>query len=393
MREPLKHNLSLSSEDVRAMTLDRLRTYLPLRADGWLVSTDMVLDIMLEAAVTGKTIESVCRDLTGVADANTIRDYLHRGLRPERLDELEDRFNASLVPDVPRRIRRQKQDIACDVHDQAFYGHTPELMAYACRDRARSGTTYFYRVATAYVMHNGLRITLAVAFVRPEDQLPEVLAKLLERVAQLGVTIRRLWLDKGFARTPIYRHLQQTGTPSIIACPIRGKKGGTRALCTGRGSYSTTHTFRSQTYGQCTVPVVVARAYSSSRWRRKPRRATWLLFVQLNSTLRPQRVRQLYRKRFGIESSYRCMRQVRLRTTTRNPAWRFVFMALGFLLVNIWIILRFLHCQIPRRGRSGRPLDEDRFRLDRLASFIHQAVTRRYGVVHEIWATALPIGM
>jgi len=100
-----------------------------------------------------------------------------------------------------------------------------------------------------------------------------------------------------------------------------------------------------------------------------------------------------YRERILLESSYRCMRQVRLPTTSRNPAWRFVFMALGFLLVNVWITLRFLYCQIPRRARAGRPLDEDRLRLDRLASFVRQAVEGRYGVIYEIWATALPIGM
>ena len=85
------------------------------------------------------------------------------------------------------------------------------------------------------------------------------------------------------------------------------------------------------------------------------------------------------------------MRYVRLRTTSRNPALRFVYMALGFVLVNIWITLRFAYCQIPRRG--GRLIDEEGFRLDRLASFIHHAVEHRYGVTHEIQATALPIGL
>lgn len=150
MRGPTRYNLSLYATQVRTMVLDRLKAYLPIQADGWLADTDMVLDVMLEAAVTGQAIETVCRNLADVADATTIRDYLHQHLRPEKLDRLEDQFNASLLPDVPCKIRRRKQDIAFDVHDQPFYGRTPELMAYACRDRARSGTTYFYRVATAY---------------------------------------------------------------------------------------------------------------------------------------------------------------------------------------------------------------------------------------------------
>jgi hypothetical protein len=68
-------------------------------------------------------------------------------------------------------------------------------------------------------------------------------------------------------------------------------------------------------------------------------------------------------------------------------------MALAFILVNLWVLLRFLFCQLPQRGRRGRPLDEQRFRLGRFASFLRLAIERRYGVVTAIEATALPIGV
>lgn len=391
MRRPSQGNLSLTQRDVRMTVVERLKTYLPLRVSGRRLTTDMVLDVVLEAAVTGRTVEAVCDDLADVADANTIRQCINSHFRADQLAGLEDQLNQALVADIPGKVFRGARDIACDLHDQPFYGQTPGLLALACRARARAGTTYFYRVATAYAMHHGVRVTLAVAFVRPTDSLPEVLASLLARVAQLGVRVARLWLDKGFATTPIYRHLLAIGMPAIIACPIRGQRGGTRALCRGRASYTTTHTFHSQAYGDCTVPVVVARTFTSSRRRRRPNRATWLVFVQINSCLKPHQVRQLYRRRFGIESSHRTMRQVRARTTSRNPALRFVYMALGFILVNIWISLRFLYCQIPRRGRGGRPLAEDRLRLNRLAAFVRRWVEQRYDVISEIRATALPI--
>jgi IS4 transposase len=60
-----------------------------------------------------------------------------------------------------------------------------------------------------------------------------------------------------------------------------------------------------------------------------------LAFVVFNDTLTPRQVRRLYRRRFGVESGYRCRRKARARTASRNPALRFLLMGLGFILVNL----------------------------------------------------------
>ncbi len=46
-----------------------------------------------------------------------------------------------------------------------------------------------------------------------------------------------------------------------------------------------------------------------------------------------------YRLRFGIESSYRMKNQCRIKTTIKNPTIRFLFVALAFLIINVWIYL------------------------------------------------------
>ncbi len=59
---------------------------------------------------------------------------------------------------------------------------------------------------------------------------------------------------------------------------------------------------------------------------------------------------QDYRKRFGIESSYRLKNFCRIRTTTKNPIIRLLFVGISFLLVNIWIYILWLKISHPRRG-------------------------------------------
>jgi hypothetical protein len=90
----------------------------------------------------------------------------------------------------------------------------------------------------------------------------------------------------------------------------------------------------------------------------------------------------------SIESSYRCSGQVRGWTTSPNPVYRFLLIALSFVLLNVWVHLRWLFTQVPRRG--ARWLDTQRLQLDRLVRFIRRALERRYGCVQEIAAPALP---
>ena len=240
-----------------------------------------------------------------------------------------------------------------------------------------------------------MRLTLAVVFVHSGMSLAACIVRLLKQVKAQKIKLGCLFLDRGFAGIEVYRCLQRRRIPAIIACPIRGKEKGTRALCTKRHSYTTTHTFHSQAQGNFTAQVVVVRSYTHTgkRGQRKQRKAAWFLYVLIHLSLTPHAVHARYRYRFGIESSYPQMRQLRARTNSRNPVLRFLFMALAFILLNLWLLLRFRFCQCPSRGRIGRPLDEARFRLSRFASFLSRAIEHIYGSCSAIVASVLPLSV
>ncbi len=165
--------------------------------------------------------------------------------------------------------------------------------------------------------------------------------------------------------------------------------GGTRALCRGQRRYRTTYTFTTGNKTGFTAEVAVCRTFTTARrTQRMVRRATWLIFILIHLELPPKRARRLYRRRFGVESSYRCAGQVRGWTTSRNAAYRFVLIGLSFLLLNVWLVLRWHVTQVPRRGR--RWLDIQRFALSRFGALLRRALEHHYGVVHEIVAPAVP---
>ncbi len=55
----------------------------------------------------------------------------------------------------------------------------------------------------------------------------------------------------------------------------------------------------------------------------------------------PKEIREIYRKRFGIETSYRQMHEARIKTCTRDPALRLLFVGIALVLRNVWVWIHF----------------------------------------------------
>jgi putative transposase len=379
----------LTDQEVLRHAQERLEAALPLHAEGTKCTTDDLFKVLLGVAANQGTIESLCADLVGTPDPQTIRGYLNEQLCVEDLPGLETRLNAALAAEVPRRVQRHAQEVAIDYHDRPYYGKGEQKDELWVRGKAKNGTTRFYRVASAYLVLNGGRVTLALHFVLPEDETVEVLATLLKRVKTQGIRLTYLLLDKGFEGIAVLEYLTREGIPALIACTIRGNTGGTRALCQGNKSYCTVHTFKGAHGKAFTASMIVCRVFTTARRTgRLKRRAEWLVFIQIHLALSPRYARQLYRSRFGVETSYRCSGRVRGWTTAKRPAYRFVLIALAFVLLNVWVHLRWRFTQVPRRG--GRWLDTARFRLTHFVHFLRRVLERFYGYVHTITAPAVP---
>jgi len=91
---------------------------------------------------------------------------------------------------------------------------------------------------------------------------------------------------------------------------------------------------------------------------------------------------QLYRRRFGIESSYRQMHQGRARTSSPSAVLRLWFVGLAFLLRNLWIWIRFTTTALPRRGR--RLIQKDRFTFQWLLRWIARLANQRLGLLSRL---------
>ena len=65
----------------------------------------------------------------------------------------------------------------------------------------------------------------------------------------------------------------------------------------------------------------------------------------------PRQARSHYRKRFGIESSYRLSEQTTISTTTQDLVRRLLSVVISLLFQNAWRYLHWEYVATPRRGR------------------------------------------
>lgn len=373
----------LKAEDIRAYTLKLLKDHVQLAVAGYICTTDVILDVVLKASAESSSIEAVSNDLRAAADSNTIREYLNGALEIQALREQENEMNAALAECIPDSMPRTKVEVAIDFHDEPFYGKQASLREVTCSGQAKKGTTHFIRIASAYVIWRQVRLTLALRYVLPDETALDILKILLTHLQELGFRqIQVLYLDKGFASTKIIDHLKERKQPAIIACPIRGKDGGTRALCQGRKSYQTEYTFTDGTQATISLKATLVPDKSGKR-RRK-----WLAFIIIELDWTPEKVHHEYRRRFGIECSYRLMRRVRAMTTSRNPAVRFFLLAVGMILVNAWVFLRWEFARLLAPGL--RRVDEARLRFHRFTRLLIRAIEDVYDVVMAVPASQSP---
>jgi len=381
----LKNNTSLSGTAVLNKARSRIGAVLPLRADGYACTTEALLDVLLAVSVGKETIEQVCADLKIKVGAETIRGYFNEQFAVENLAQLQESINVGLQKSLSSDLRGEKLEVAMDFHDQPYYGKTEQAEGLWVGGQAKQGTTKMYRVATAYIIKNGYRLTLGIKFVLPDETVKEVVEYLLNQLQGLEIEIKCLYLDRGFEGVGLVQYLKEIKQTAIIACPIRGKTGGVKAFCVGKKSYRTRHVFKSAKHGVEEVEMAMFKGFTTTTKKgRKVRKAKWLAYilVECDGKLSAEKVKEKYRKRFGIEASYRCAKKVRGWTTSPNAAYRFVLLGMSFWLTNIW---QELQTEWTRKAQVGRRVwKQSKFRLKRFVNFLKTAIEKLYGMVSEI---------
>ena len=372
---------TIRSEQVLNAFVVVVRKNLPLELKHTRITAEDILYVLAYANVHRLSIESACLELQNAPSGNRLREVLTEAL-PDRAS-LQRRLNSMFRQQLHPSVWKCKHDfnVAIDLTLIPYHGQPYEDQKEIVRSAPKSGTTHFHGYATVSIVRDNRRYVVALRFIEYGEEMADTVRWLLKRLKSLHFRIRRVFLDKGFCSKPVFKVLKQHKVSFVTPIPVRGKSGGVRTLFQGK-SRATTYTFNSPKHGQYTVQAVVVKRYSKGRYGRH--KSKWFAYAVsgLPAGYLPSHVFELYRQRFGIESSYRQMNQVRARTSTRNPVIRLLLVGLAFVLFNLYITLRQ-----NLASALKKPLESSKrfwLSLRRVAFLISRAIERLWGTTEVI---------
>jgi putative transposase len=320
----------------------------------------------LYAASRITSVFDACQRLKAAPSDQAVRDALRETLPP--IDETQRRLNAGLAADLPKALRKRRYPMAIDLTLIPYHGEPYQSSEEIYRGEPKSGTSHFHAYATAYVVREGRRFTVAMTRVLYGEPIKDVVQRLLQQASRIGVKPRYLLLDRGFYNVEVVRYLQAARYPFLMPVARRGRKPRDpeksqsvwRFFAWKRSGWSE-HSWRNPEGRLATVGICVVYGKFGKRGKRRRLQR----FVYAYWGFRPAScdwVRETYRTRFAIETTYRQMNQARIRTSTRDPLLRLLFVGLALILRNVWVWLHLMCLAVSHRGRIELHLERLRFR-------------------------------
>jgi len=377
---------TISRATVHEHATQLLQTCLRLRDFSPDCTVRVLLHVIFTACARLCSLAAACFSLATAPSRETIRKATLRALADR--DELLRRLNRALTLEVPRGLRRRAQQLAIDLVLIPYHGAPMLDIAEVYRSQAKSGTSHFHAYATAYVNYRGQRYTLALTLVERGEKMQEVLKRLLRRVSGLGIDVRMLLLDRGFWSVAVIRYLQAARYPFLMPVMLRGRKddhprgpSGTRVFAIRKRGGFDEYTLTAANGQKARVSICIHCRNYNGQFKRHGRQTLVYAFWKITPSS-TKWVRETYRRRFAIETSYRQMHQARARTCTRNPLVRLLLVGIALVLRNVWVWLHYAVLSTPRRG--SRRYNPERLPLRMMLLWLQHLAEEELGCCDEV---------
>jgi putative transposase len=360
-----KAQYTVTGKDVQEHTAALLVQTAGLKQTKGKCSLPILIHLVCAAAARLTSLFDACAQMADAPSGETARLALLATL-PDYA-RLQRGVNRALVADVPKPLRKRKQHMAIDLHLTPYYGLPFEDPKEIYRSQAKAGTHNFHAYASAYVVFHGQRFTVALTPVEAREKMKGIVQRLLTLARKTSIRPGLLLLDRGFYSIEVIRYLQRAKVPFLMPAVARGRKPAEGEPATGIRAFQL---WKRGGWGQHTLVAGKEKATVSicvhcgnHRGKRKKRgRYAW---VYAYWGIKPRSTRWMkdtYRSRFGIETSYRQLNEARIKTCTRNPVVRFFYIALALILRNVWVWFHWERLSSPRRGRRLLRLERLRFK-------------------------------
>ncbi len=355
-----------------------LQSHLRLHDHGPKCRASVLLTLLFTAAAWLTSVSQTCRRLRRAPCDEAVRLALLATL--PKYTQLQGCLNRALAGTLPKALRKRRHPLAIDLVLIPYHGQPRKETREVYRSQAKMGTTHFHAYATVYVVRKGRRFTVALTPVAKGESMKTVLQRLLHQAARVGIRPRYILLDRGFYSVEVIGYLQAARYPFITPVIGRGRKlddprgpSSTNQFLAWKSSGWSTYTLTDAHKRRVTVRICVMCRNCQGQRGRHGRQPLVYAYWGLKPSS-PDWVSETYRRRFGIETTYRQLHQARIRTSTRSPLLRLLYVGIALILRNVWV---WLHLRVlAKRQRGGRRINLAllRFRT-MLVWLVHRAET------------------
>ncbi len=254
--------------------------------------------VVILACVNQNSIWDTCNDTNGTPCDDTVLTWLHT-LDRDWLEFVANLLLGRLAMTIldPDRSRIVSIDFIDNPYHGEYYDDDGELCTMAPKD----GTTTCHRYCTAYVVSNGKPVTLAMTYVRSDEDEADAGEHALARVENYPFEIDLLLADSGFYNERVIRRARDIAA-TVVHVPKKGERMKDK-LDTHK-SYMTTYRMYKDSERELRFPLAVAVSYRNGD--RGKHGEVVRSYVACGVTDRSaKQVERLYRKRSGIETTYR----------------------------------------------------------------------------------------
>ena len=226
-------NCNINSGQVHSWALGLLVNAKLVKDHGWKCSATIVLGITLRAAARCISVSAACRDLAKAPSVQAVLTALDDGL-PKTLLVLERRLNDALIDPLPQTHAPSGDGTSPSTGTcSPTMGSRSKAATELYYGKPKLGTAQFHAYASACIVEYGRRYTLALTWVRRHESMVRVLRRLVVRIREIGLKIRRVscWIER-FSTRQSSHFCKEEKLPFVMPVVIRGRvpKRGTKPL-------------------------------------------------------------------------------------------------------------------------------------------------------------------
>jgi len=263
--------------------------------------------------------------------------YHLRGLEADAVDDQFDRVREAVLTETARnRLFTQPVDVAIDVHDWLHYGDsdTPHIS----RTDPDRGTDCAYKFATICIVDPSIRFTFGWVPLDGDetDELADALRQLVSQAREY-VELNRVYLDRGFYRIHLALTLKELDVEFVMRASQTRKVQRFIADHDEETFVTDYEMVRSNPpTGRTTVRLVVVPHRS--------REDDHFCLVTNRDVTRDvaQPLAEAYRRRWGIETSYRKVTEFLPKTSSPTFSVRLFYFLFAVALYNLWVLTNLL---------------------------------------------------